>query len=223
VRKASIFTCLTIILVVLIIIGGIPFLIRLATFLGDIKSSTKIVEKEDTTPPLPPKLQPLPEATNQDKVTVKGFSEPGSTVKIFLNDESEKELIAEADGGFATEISGLTLGKNFIIAKAFDKAGNESKDSEVIPIEYDTTPPELEITSPADESSFSGEENKIEIIGQTEPDLDLKIDSRLIILDQEGNFSHLVTLSEGENTVLIEAEDAAGNKTEKRLTLDYSP
>lgn len=222
-RKTSVFSCLTIVLIFLIIIGGVPFLIRLATFLGDIKSSTKVIEKEDSNPPLPPKFQSLPEATNKNKINIKGFSESGSTVKIFLNDISDKEIITGADGGFTTEISALTLGKNFIKAKAFDKAGNESKESEIITIEYDTTPPELEITTPANKSSYSGKNKKIEIVGLTETSVDLKINSRLIILDQKGNFSHFFTLLEGENSILIEAEDRAGNKAEEKLTLEYSP
>lgn len=188
----------------------------MATFFGELKSSTKIVETKDTTPPLPPKLKPLPEVTSRSQITLEGFAEPGATVKIFLNGEGEKEVIAEADGSFTTESINLSLGKNKLKAKAVDQAGNESKDSGIIVIEYDNTPPELEI-----EEVKEGKETKIS--GKTEPKATLKINNHLVILDQEGNFSYSLTLSEGENNILIEAEDQAGNKTKKEITLTYSP
>ncbi|MBL7150312.1 hypothetical protein ISS86_00045 [Candidatus Microgenomates bacterium] len=222
-KKTVIFSFLTILLIVFTIFAGIPFLVRMVTFLGEIQSSTKIVEKQDTNPPLPPKLRPLSETTNVNKISLQGFAEPGATVKIFINQTLEKEIIAEADGSFSTEITNLSPGKNRIKTKALDQAGNESKYSGVIIINYDTSPPELEIESPENGTSFSGEEKEIKITGSTEPEATLKINSRLIILDSDGHFSHSLNLEEGENKILIIAEDPAGNKTEKEITLSYSP
>lgn len=212
VKKAIIFSLLTIFLVFLAIFGGTRFLIHMATFLGELKSSKEFVETEKTTPPFPPKLRPLPEATNSEKITLQGFAEPGATVKIFLNEEVKKEVIADADGSFMVEEVELSLGRNKIKAKAINQAGNESQDSGVIIIEYDKTPPELEIEKPK-------EEKETKIVGKTEPGVTLKINAHLVILDPEGNFSYPLTLLEGENKVLIEAEDLAGNKTSQSLTL----
>lgn len=181
------------------------------------------MEKEDTTPPLPPKLRPLPEATNKEKITLQGFAEPGATVKIFLNEELKKEVVIETDGSFTTEAISLSLGKNKIKAKAYDQAGNESKDSGIIIIDFDKTPPELEVLSPEDSASFSGEEKEVEITGKTEAEAALKINGHLIILNPEGNFSYPLNLSEGENIIQIEAIDKAENKTEKEITVFYAP
>lgn len=222
-KKTIVFSVLTFILILSVIIFGIPFLVRLATFLGEIKSSTKTVEKEDTTPPLPPKLRPLPEATYKEKITIQGFAEPGSIVKIFLNEELEKEVVVETDGSFTTEAISLSLGKNKIKAKAYDQAGNESKDSGIMIIYFDKTPPELEVLSPKDGASFSGEEKEVEITGKTESGASLKINGHLVILDNEGNFSYPLNLSEGENIIQIEAVDKAENKTEKEITVFYTP
>lgn len=211
-KKGFFFSLLTFLLVLIVVFEGVPFLIRMATFLGELKSSTKTVETEDTTPPLPPKLRPLPEATNKSQITLQGFAEPGATVKIFLNEEVAKEVVADADSSFATEVINLSFGKNRIKAKAVDQAGNESKDSGILMIEYDTTPPELKIQE-------IKEEKEAKISGKTEPKVALKINDHLVILDQEGNFSYSLTLSEGENKIFIEAEDLAGNKTEEEIII----
>ncbi len=198
-------------------------MIRITTFLGELKGSGERVETEDTTPPFPPKLKPLPGATNQSQITLQGLAEPGATVKIFLDGEEKKEVLAETDGSFTAEALKLSLGKNKIKAKAIDGAGNESRNSGVMIIEYDTTPPELTIEAPQSDTSFSGEEREAAISGQTEPRASLTINEHFIILDHEGYFSYTLTLSEGENTIFIEAEDLAGNKTEKEIVLIYSP
>jgi len=223
VKKTITYILLTFFLILLVIFGGIPFLVRIATFLGEIKSSGEIVETTDTTPPLPPKLQPLPEATNKNTITLKGFAEPGVTVKIFLNGEIVKEVLAEADGSFAAETINLSQGKNNIKAKAGDQAGNESKDSDIIIIDYDKDPPELEIISPENNASFSGEEKEVKIVGKTEAGATLKINGHLIIIDQEGNFSYSLNLSEDENLILFEAIDKAENITEKEIIVFFSP
>lgn len=222
-KKTITFSLLTILLIIFIIVAGIPLLVRLATFIADIKSSGELTEKQDSIPPFPPKLRPLPIATNINSVTIKGFAEAGAVVKIMLNGETVKEVIAEADGSFMAEGLILALGKNKIKTIAIDQADNQSQESGSLLIEYDKTAPELEITSPKDKSSLSGDNRQVIISGKTEPGVILKINTRLIILGPEGEFEHSLTLSEGENSLVIQAQDPAGNQTEKSLTLTYSP
>lgn len=222
-KKTLTFSLLTLGLILLIIYGGVPFLIRMATFFGDIKSSKQLTEKTDTTPPFPPKLRPLVEATNSAQVIVKGFAEEGAIVQVFLNGEMVKEVVADADGSFTADNLSLSLGNNKIQAKAIDQAGNESQESGKMIITYDEMAPVLEIISPENNQEISGEENKVTIKGKTEAGISLKINDRLVILDQEGQFEQTFSLNEGENTILIVATDRAGNQTEEEINLTYSP
>ena len=201
VKKTIIFSFLTIVLIFLVIFEGIPFLIRMITLLGEFKSSTELIEKKDVTPPFPPKLHPLPEATNSAEILLMGFSEPGSTVKVFLNNEVKKEVVAASDGTFITDEFNLSLGKNRIKAKAIDQIGNKSKDSGIITINYDKTKPNLKIKEPKDNQSFSGDQKKVTISGKTEPEASLRINKRLVILGQSGEFSYVLDLNEGENKI----------------------
>lgn len=221
-HQAFLFGILTIILLLLLIFWGIPTLIRMAIFLGNIRGSSLPVETEDTLPPTPPALSPLPSATNSAKVNLRGFAEAGSTVEIFLNNISERKLIAEKNGTFVASEITLNSGRNEIAAEATDNAGNTSQKSGKIVIFYDITPPELTISEPADRSYFSGMENQIKIVGKTEEDITVTVNDRFVIVGSEGNFEFVFTLSDGENLIRIVATDQAGNKTEKELTVSYS-
>ena len=221
-QKTFVFGVLTLALIGLILWQGLPMLVKIATFFSDIKSSKEIIKSEDETPPPPPKLQSLPEATSNSEITLRGFAESGSTVKIFLNGDLEKEIIADAEGQFVVESILLSSGKNRFQVQAVDQAGNESQKSNIASIDFDQTAPELSIEKPENNQSFSNDEKNIEIIGQTEPEITLTINDRLIILDNEGKFSFSLTLEQGENKVFIKAVDSANNITEKELILSFS-
>ncbi len=85
-RRAYLFLALTVVLVVGIIVLGIPLLIKAATFLGEIKNSGQIIEQKDILPPAPPRLFDYPQNNKEARVILKGNSEAGSKVKVYLND-----------------------------------------------------------------------------------------------------------------------------------------
>jgi bacillopeptidase F len=222
IRQAIFYGGLIFILALGIIFLGIPVLIKMAIFLGNLRSSSMPVELKDTLPPTPPVLKPLPEATNSAQLVVGGFAESGATVKIFLTGGEEKEVVADNEGTFTFDNLKLTLGKNEIYALATDKAGNKSVESEKIIVWYDNTPPELEITQPTDKMTISEEDNKLEVIGKTDPEATVLVNEHLVVVDREGNFKYPLTLSLGENEIKIMATDKAGNQTEKSLIITYS-
>ena len=85
IRKAILYIILTIVSLVLLIVFGIPSLAKMAAFLSDLRGSSQPIEKEDTTSPPPPRFEAPPKYTNREIVKIKGFGEPGSTIKIFAN------------------------------------------------------------------------------------------------------------------------------------------
>ncbi len=222
-RQAVFFSFLTVGLALTLIFLGIPALIRLAVFLGEIRSSSLPIENSDTVPPSPVQLEALPEATNSAQIAVKGYTEPGATVEFFLSGSPAKKVVAEADGTFNSGSLGLTEGRNQIYATATDTAGNQSQKSEVYELYYDSTPPEIEISEPQENQEFSGGQTKVFVKGKTEAKATITINDRLVIVDASGNFSYPLTLSEGENNLKIIVTDKAGNQAEKELTVTYSP
>jgi len=64
--------------------------------------------------------------------------------------------------------------------------------------------PRLEIYSPIENSIIS--ENYIKISGQTDPETNVTINEKTILLDTQGNFNEKINLSNGLNTVSIVAQ-----------------
>jgi hypothetical protein len=222
IRRAYFFGFLTIALIVVFIFLGLPAFAKFAGFLTDLRKSSEAPEVGDTTPPAPPRLEPLPEATNNLQVEIKGSTEPGATVVLTLNNK-QQELLANKEGTFSYTFS-LADGENTLSAIAFDSAGNESQKTKKYKITYDNDPPELAIVKPEDGSKFYGaKQRQIVIEGMTEEGASVNINERLVVVEADGSFSFATSLSEGENQFSIKASDKAGNTTEKSLTLHFTP
>lgn len=221
-RQTTIYTALTIFLIIAIIFWGIPSLIKVAVFLGDVRSSSQPISGEDKIPPPPPVLQPLPKATHSASIRIEGFAEEGSTVVLFLNGAQTQETVVESDGEFLFNRVGLNFGENEIYSKATDSSGNESKKSTLFIVDQDNEAPSLVVESPVDGESFFGfSKRNIRIKGSTEENTTLFINGAFVLTSRDGSFSYSYTLSEGENIISIIAKDQADNQTEEKLTVTF--
>lgn len=221
-RKSFLYGFLTILLGIAIFFLGVPALIKLAIFVGKINSSSTPPEQSDNVPPSPPIFETTFEATNSAIISLSGFAESESTLKLFFNNKKE-EVLVDNDGTFVFNNLELEDGQNRIYAIAIDKAGNESSDSKKVSVLYDNEAPELEISQPQDGETFSDDDNKIELIGQTEEGANVLINDHFVVVDSEGNFNYQISLDKGENEIKIITEDSAGNQTEKIIKVNYSP
>jgi hypothetical protein len=221
-RTAVVLGIVTLLLLGGIFIFGLPTVAKFAAFLTDLRKSGEPVEVNDTTPPAPPRLDSLPEATNKTSVEVSGQSEPGATIVLTFNDEAQ-EVLADSEGSFRFTFE-LNAGENSLIASAKDSSGNESQKSEEVSIVFDDEEPTLTISSPSEGTSFYGAtQRQIVIEGTTEAEAALSINDRFVLVEEDGSFAFATTLNEGENTFNLKAQDKAGNQTEKTLKVNFSP
>lgn len=77
--------------------------------------------------------------------------------------------------------------------------------------------PLLEIYQPADQLTTTA--NEIEVVGKTDPEVSLSINNQEIDLDQNGNFSQLIKLSENVNTIVISSTAKSGEQTKVQRTV----
>jgi len=221
IRTAVLLGGFTIVLIFGVFIFGLPTVAKFAAFLADLRKSGEPVEINDTTPPAPPRFDPLPEATNKMSVEVLGESEPGATVILIFNGENE-EVVANNEGSFRRTFE-LNKGENTLRASAKDSSGNESQKTDAVSIIFDDDEPSLEISSPSDGSSFFGsKQRQLVIEGSTDPGSSLSINDRFVLVEEDGSFAFATTLSEGENTFNLKALDKAGNQTEKSFKVTFS-
>jgi hypothetical protein len=220
-KRAFIFSFLTLGFILLTFFYGIPVVAKVASFVGDLKKSSTLVDKNDTTPPGPPRFNNIPEAVNKKGLTISGYGEAGAAILFNLND-GEEEVITDSDGKFSFSVN-LAKGENILSAKAKDQAGNESASSKVYIIIFDDEAPKIEISSPEDGASFYGsKEKQLTIKGNTKVDSILTINDRLIKVEDDGSFSYTVSLNDGENSFHFKVVDQAQNQTEKDLKVNYS-
>lgn len=220
-RRAVIFGILSLLLILGLTFLGLPVLVKLAVVFDNLRSSLSPTDTQETLPPAPPIIIVPYEATNSAILNISGFAQTGCEVEIFLNNASARQILVDQSGSFGIEGLSLNEGQNELYAAATDKTTNKRAESEKTTILYDFTPPPLEIIQPKDKADY--ESGTAEIIGKTDPEADLLINDHLVVINKEGNFTYQLSLSFGENNVIIKAIDKAGNQAEQKLSLTYSP
>ncbi len=78
----------------------------------------------------------------------------------------------------------------------------------------------LTISQPTNNSTITSA--NITIQGKTVRSADVFINDKQLTADSTGNFSQVITLDEGENTISVAVNDAAGNYAEKEITVTYN-
>jgi hypothetical protein len=217
-RQALVFLGLVAVVIWGIFNWGLPALVKLAIFLGDIKAGAEKVEPADTIAPIAPQLLPLPVATFSARIKVAGFAEAGSKVTVSVNSQSGGEVVANGNGEFEIDAVALNSGKNGVWATAVDQAGNKSQDSTVAEVEMDDVKPELTIESPSDQTTTA--QPSIEVKGKvSEPEAEVTINNRYTNVSSSGSFTTKLSLNPGENKLTIKAKDRAGNEVTQELTV----
>lgn len=204
-------------MILLLIVLGIPLLIRLTSFLSELRSPQENIETT-IIPPQPPIFEATNMATFSSQIDVRGFSESGSTVVLDINN-NKSEAVTDNEGKFLFEKINLNEGENRIVAKAVNQGGGESQESKILLITYDKTAPKLELELPGDQETTSQE--KITVKGVTDTDAVLTVGDRQVILAADGSFEYPLRLSEGENKITVVATDPAGNQTKIERTVVY--
>ncbi len=168
--------------------GNIAEVVRNVT-LKTVGPSIRISEPRDGT------------VTNQNPITIRGTTN-GTRAEI---DGNPVQL--ETDGSFSYNYSFPDDGQRSIVATAWDEVNNSGFAR--VRVEYDITPPSIDISSPSNGSrtNLEGVEVSGKIIGASNATLngqDLQIGA-------EGIFSGTIQLVEGWNEIAIRAQDLAGN------------
>lgn len=217
-KTALVFGGLTIGLIVFFLFFGVPLIARLGAFVANLKNSSEPIVLSDATPPAPPQIVQPVAYTQKANIQIEGTAEPGVKVVVF-SINSQKETLTNDQGEFSVSIS-LQKGENTVFAKAQDSAGNESAESKRYTIVFDKEPPELSVSEPINSASFN--EPQITVKGTTETGAEVAINDRFAPVDGNGNFSLVMTLTEGQNSLLVKAVDEAGNQTEITLSVNFT-
>lgn len=202
---------------------GIPFLANASLMLaGSTKEDVILQTKEKTVFIEPPIFDSFPEATNTATITLTGISKKGTTVSLYVNDELVDTIDTNSDENFTFKRVALEEGKNFIKARASEN-NKKSDFTETIAIRFLKDAPEITLESPNDNQKYEKDEKTAVVKGQTDPDIKVTVNDAWAIIDGSGTFTYNLSLHDGENSITIVGTDPAGNKTEIKRSVTYSP
>jgi hypothetical protein len=216
IRQIVIFLVLAVALIAAFVLIIIPNLFKfLANLSGAIPSQSNDV------PVQVPFLAAPVAATSSANLSLSGFSQKGYTVVVLDNTQEKKRQTTNDDGSFKTDVT-LDQGDNQLTVYAVDQNSKQSPVSQTYHVKFSDQPPTLDVTQPVDKASIQGKQNqKLNIQGKTDPQVQVTINDRLIFVKDDGSFSAPQQLNEGDNAFTVKATDEAGNSTQKQFTVSF--
>ncbi|WP_214627562.1 Ig-like domain-containing protein [Paenibacillus agaridevorans] len=174
----------------------------------------------DTTAPAAPELTVPTDGASLNDTTpaIGGTAEPGSTVTIILDGNDVGTVSVGAGGTWTwTPPTALGEGDHTVQVRATDAAGNGGTDSDTNTFTVDTTPPTAPVlTVPTDGASLN--DTTPTISGTAEPGSTVTInldgsDAESVPVGAGGTWTWTPpnALGEGDHSIVVRAEDAAGN------------
>ncbi len=220
-RTAVLLILGTITIIIAGIFLGIPGMIKLARFFGDIRSAGGN-NKTDLIPPPPPQILFSFDATNSATIKLNGLSEPESTIYLTQNSKPAGKTTAGVDGTYRFDQVSLADGSNKFSSVAIDEAGNTSLASTEVNIFYSNKEPQFVIDSPTDRQTVSGKNPVIEVKGSVDVSVSrLTINERFVIIGNDKRFTTTTALNKGDNLLVFVAVDRAGNQSRKEIIVKY--
>ncbi len=203
----------------------LPTLISGLSIFNKFKSHPKVTQAVEDTTISPPVLNIPFEATNTASIKVKGYSQPNTKVEIYLDNELKSVILSDPDGQFITSDINLSLGGNIFSGKTIDENSHKSLASKAIKIIYDNDKPKLEVSSPTDGAEIKGGDKRVTVSGLIDPNdqVSVLINNTQVVTNQDGGFSKIVELTEGDNHITIMAKDSAGNITQMVKNIKFLP
>jgi cytoskeletal protein RodZ len=84
-----------------------------------------------------------------------------------------------------------------------------------------TVPLNLSIVEPKNRAVVNN--SNLKVSGKTVASAEVFVNDKELTADSAGNFSTTITLDEGDNSVIVSANDDNGNYAEQELTITYEP
>src|SRR3972149_52917 len=198
---------------------GIKLLLNTSSFISGLfpqPSSKPLSKTEDSFSSID--ISSIPQATNSAKIIISGSILNFDILDFYINSKKVKEIESSSDT-FSEEIGDLEKGDNSIYIIARSKDSKTEKNTITYKVFYKNEKPKLEISESPDNSTTNNQEIKIK--GNTDKETYIHVNDLPIVVDINGNFETSVRLKDGDNQIVVTAQDIAGNVETKTLKITY--
>jgi bacillopeptidase F len=219
-KRTLVLGFLTIVVFALMVVFGLPFLIKFSILLGEARIRASVEVKDKVLPPLAPRLILPFEATNSSQIEIKGLAEKNVNVELLKNDVSVGKIAANDAGEFTFGDITLDQGESVFTAIAIGDNGGSSEPSKELKVTFDNTPPDLLMINPS-ENSLKVDSPDFDIVGKSDKGASVLINGRVAMLDDQGKFKLKFQLNSGKNDIEIVVRDLAGNEIRKKIEITY--
>ncbi len=171
----------------------------------------------------PPIFSSIPRASSTGTITLSGnVVSPNGTVEILVNNKKAATQKIESDTTFTIKNIKLSEGENTIKGQytVGERTSEFTKDYIVL---FSKEPPKIEIEHPGEGTEFKRGDQDIDVRGKTDVHNTVTVNGFRAVVDEDGTFSYLLKLNEGENTIIIKAVNPANAETEKSVKVTYRP
>ena len=158
-------------------------------------------------------LNDVASPTSDATAYIRGWTDADATVTVDGDGVS-----VMPDGTFEGEVA-LAEGDNVFVVEATDSVGNTATAD--VTIVLDTTAPMITIDAPDDEAVVT--EAAVTVSGTVDDAAAMVWVNGVSAEDGAGGFSAVVTLTEGDNTITVVAEDELGNSASEIISVTYEP
>ena len=150
--------------------------------------------------------------TNDPALTLSGWTDAGASVTV----DGDPAMV-NPDGTWTYDAV-LAEGLNSLLVEAMDAVGNTA--SKLVDVTLDTTPPSLVFLGPDDGSNTS--EPSVTVYGTTDPGATVWVNG-VVASDGTADWSAVIPLLEGWNSVTVTAADELGNSVSETRAFEYIP
>ncbi|MGU0042339.1 Ig-like domain-containing protein, partial [Citrobacter freundii complex sp. 2025EL-00176] len=178
----------------------------------------------------------LPALTNDKALDVSGVGEVGSTITVYLNGKAVSQGTVAEDGSWTVPLILKEDGEYSLTVQITDVAGNsQTSDPFVFTLDSHTDYPTINLDDASNSGSLDDNitsDNTPAFHGTGEPGaaISILVDEKTVAtvtVDAQGNWTwqYPTTLADGEYSIRVVAEDAAGNTAESArilMTVDTS-
>lgn len=221
-KKQIIFFGIAIVILLFIFVQFGPAILNYSGSFVSGKPTDKIVANEINTLETP-FINSIPEATNSAHIIIQGTSAySDAQIELYINDNNFDDAPLSDDQKFIFKDVKLREGSN--IVKVRVKKGDLMSDfTRNYIVTYNPGDTKLELSNPADGATFGRGDQTINVTGKTDPDSSISVNGSRAVVDENGNFSSYVNLSDGENTISVDAVSAGGKTINKTVKVTYKP